>query len=47
MSKLFVPVLILVTLAGCARTTVPMIGGYVPRDGNGRPIMSEIGKRFS
>lgn len=47
MFRLFILVATLATLAACARTKVPMIGGYVPHDGNGRPVMSEIGKRFS
>ena len=46
MFKLLIAVAVLSMLAACVRSTVPMIDGYVPRDGNGRPIMSEIGKRF-
>ena len=47
MFRLLVPVAVLATLAACARTDTPTVGGYVPRDANGRPVMAEIGKRFS
>lgn len=47
MFKLLIPVAMLAALAACARTTTPTIGGYVPRDGHGKPVMTEIGKRFS
>ena len=46
MFKLLIPIATLALLAACARSTVPTVGGYVPRDGNGRPVMAEIGKRF-
>jgi hypothetical protein len=47
MFKIFVPIAALAALAACARSTAPMVSGYVPHDSNGRPVMGEIGKRFS